>query len=75
MNIYEPLCFKNFFYLTDFFSITVNARKINEQDVPDKIFDYIYHKHPKAQDFSIEEKKHFGQALYEVTFTANQKDS
>jgi hypothetical protein len=62
------------FILLTIFSITVNARTLTKQDVPEKVFDYIYHKHPKAQDISIEEKTHFGQALYEVTFTAEHKD-
>jgi hypothetical protein len=62
------------FILLTIFSITVNARTLTKQDVPEKVFDYIYHKHPKAQDVLIEEKTHFGQALYEVTFTAEKKD-
>lgn len=70
----HPHFFKISFLLLAVFSLSVNANIINKQEVPKKVFDYIYKKHPKAQDISIQEKTHFGQALYEVTFTAEQKD-
>jgi len=55
-------------------SLTGNAQTLNKQDVPEKIFDYIYKKHPEAKDISITEKKHFNQPLYEANFTANNID-
>ncbi len=55
-------------------SLTGNAQTLNKQDVPEKIFDYIYKKHPEAKDISITEKKHFNQPLYEANFTAKNID-
>ncbi|MFK5949042.1 MAG: hypothetical protein QM500_09790 [Methylococcales bacterium] len=55
-------------------SLTGNAQTLSKQDVPEKIFDYIYKKHPEAKDISITEKKHFNQPLYEANFTAKNID-
>jgi len=66
--------FKISFLLMSIFSITVNADLINKQDVPEKVFNYIYDKYPQAKDVTVEEKTHFGQPLYEVKLTSTQYD-
>lgn len=69
-----PHTLKIIFLLLTIFSLATNANTINKQDVPKQVFDYIYKKHPEAKDITVEAKTHFGQSLYEVTFTANQND-
>lgn len=55
-------------------SISVHAKVISKQDVPEKVFSFIHKKHPKAQDITIEEKTHFGRSLYAVKFNVSQTD-
>ncbi len=69
-----PQFLKISFLILSIFSVTVNAGAINRQDVPKKVFDYIYKKHPNAKDITIAERTHFGQALYEVKFTEKKQD-
>lgn len=62
------------FLLLAIVSISVNAKPLSKQDIPVKVFDYIAKKHPQARDFKIQEKTHFGQPLYEVSFIVDQTD-
>jgi hypothetical protein len=64
--------FKVLFLMLAVFSMTVNAGTIDKQDVPEKVFSYIYKKHPKAQDITVEKTTHFGLPLFKVCFKANQ---
>jgi hypothetical protein len=57
------------------FSISINAKVISKQDVPEKVFSFIYKKYPKAEAITIEEKTHFGRSLYEVKFKVSQTDN
>jgi len=56
------------------FSMTVHADTISKENVPERVFDYIYKKHPDATNLIIEEKTHFGHHLYEVNFSTMHKD-
>jgi len=66
--------FKILFLMLAVFSMTVNAGTISKQNVPEKVYSYVYKKYPKAQDIIVEETTHFGLPLYKVSFKANQYD-
>ncbi len=55
-------------------SFTVNAKNISMQDLPQKALDYMHKNHPKAKAISVQEKNHFGQSFYQVTFEENKTD-
>ncbi len=62
------------FFLLAFFSSIVNAGTIEKQNVPDKVFNYIYKKHPEAKVLTVVEKTHFGRSLFEVAYTVKDVD-
>jgi len=49
-------------------SIAAHSETLAKEAIPEKIMDQIYKKHPNALDISAEQKKHFGQDLYEIKF-------
>lgn len=50
------------------FSCSVSAEILNREQLPEKIIDHIYKKHPGAQNIAAVPEKHFGQNLYKITF-------
>lgn len=55
-------------------TLAVNASEFSLQDLPQKAMDYLHKHHPKAKDFSVKEKKHFGQSFYQVSFKESKFD-
>ncbi|MDD5581256.1 MAG: hypothetical protein PHY16_18555 [Methylobacter sp.] len=49
-------------------SLSVNAEIITKENIPEKIMAEVYKRHPNALDITAEQKKHFGQEVYEVYF-------
>ncbi|MGZ8918960.1 MAG: hypothetical protein ACXW0T_12130 [Methylobacter sp.] len=47
-------------------SISVNAEIITKENIPEKIMTEVYKRHPDALKITAEQKKHFGQELYEI---------
>ncbi len=55
-------------------SLTVSAEVINMQDLPQGAIDYMHKYHPKAKGISVQQKTHFGQPFYQVTFKESKTD-
>jgi hypothetical protein len=55
-------------------SISVHAAQLTKEQLPEKITSHFIKKHPKAVDWVISEKKHFGQALYEINFKEDKEE-
>jgi hypothetical protein len=49
-------------------SISVNAEIITKESIPEKIMAEVYKRHPDALKITAEQKKHFGQEVYEIYF-------
>lgn len=49
-------------------SVQAHSETLEKEAIPQKIMDQIYKKHPNAMAISAEQKKHFGQDLYEIKF-------
>jgi len=63
------------FIVLSFFSLSIHAKTITKENLPEKVFSYISKNHPKAQDMNIREVEHFGQPLYELKLTATKYDT
>jgi hypothetical protein len=50
-------------------SVSVQAKQISKEQLPAKAIAHFNKKHPKVSKLVITEQKHFGQALYELSFT------
>ncbi len=55
-------------------SLSVNAEVISMQDLPQKALVYMHKTHPKAKAVSVQQKTHFGQPFYQVTFKESKVD-
>jgi len=55
-------------------SLSVQAKQIAKEQLPTKITTHFLKKHPNAVDWLITEQKHFGQALYEISFKEKKED-
>jgi len=64
--------YKNFlnltFILLAVFSLSAYAEIVEKANIPEKILDQLYKRHPDALDITAEQKKHFKQDLYGVYF-------
>ncbi len=56
-------------------SLPVLAKQIAKEQLPAKISAHFLKKHPNAVDWIVTEQKHFGQALYEISFKENKEDN
>lgn len=50
-------------------SVSVQAKQLTKEQLPPKLLEHFNKKHPKTSNLVISEEKHFGQALYELSFT------
>jgi hypothetical protein len=50
-------------------SVAVQAKTLTKEQLPEKALTHFNKKHPKVTNLVITEQKHFGQALYELSFT------
>jgi hypothetical protein len=50
-------------------SVAVQAKTLTKEQLPEKAITHFNKKHPKVTNLVITEQKHFGQALYELSFT------
>ncbi len=66
--------FETIWVILTLISMTVNAEIISKQELPQKALDYIQKYHPKAKEVFVEEKTHFGQPFYQVTFKESKVD-
>jgi hypothetical protein len=49
-------------------SVSANAEILAKDAIPPQILDQFYKRHPNAIDITAEQKTHFKQSLYEITF-------
>lgn len=49
----------------------VQAEMLSKQALPEKVVSQLMQRHPNAIDISAEQKTHFKQELYEITFKEN----
>ena len=63
-----------FMLLLTLTSLTVSAEVINMQDLPQGALEYMHKYHPKAKGIHVQEKTHFGQPFYQVTFKESKTD-
>lgn len=50
-------------------SVSVQAKQLTKEQLPPKLLEHFNKKHPKTTNLVISEEKHFGQTLYELSFT------
>jgi hypothetical protein len=50
-------------------TVCVQAKQLTKAELPAKVFEHFNKKHPIVTNLVITEQKHFGQALYELSFT------
>jgi hypothetical protein len=49
-------------------SVSATAEILGKDAIPSQILDKFYKRHPNAIDITAEQKTHFKQSLYEITF-------
>jgi len=50
------------------FSFSVSAALLNKDAIPEKVISQLMKRHPKAEEIQGEQKVHFAQSLYKVSF-------
>lgn len=61
------------FIVLALFSVSADAEIVDKDTIPPQIMDQFYKKHPDALDITAEQKKHFGQDLYEINFKEGEE--
>lgn len=56
------------FVILTIVSMSVSAAVLNKEAIPEKIVAHLYKRHPNAVEITAEQKVHFAQELYEISF-------